>query len=207
MKIVKTSPFAVLYKFRLGLSTSGRTLNRKKSGMILESLLPKCIACVCVCVLRCTFIERLILLLILLLLFSILPCLAPPWRCHCEAGCHGDAELWRQNTLQCQTIHERAKKRGNKKKEEGANEKNPKSLFYAQTIPLLRHYNTTYAQSWRGGGGAARLSRPGRPVNSAVQFSPLLFSVFFFFFFKQFRKKNIKQNLFGPTIDSHFLLK
>lgn len=110
MKIVKTSPFAVEYKFRLGLSTSGRTLNRKKRGMILESLLPKCIACVCVCVLRCTFIERLILLLFLLLLFSILPCLAPPWRCHCEAGCHGDAEFWRQNTLQCQTIHERAKK-------------------------------------------------------------------------------------------------
>lgn len=49
MKVVKTS-FAVEYKFRLGLSTSGRTLNRKESGMILESLLPKCIACVCVCV-------------------------------------------------------------------------------------------------------------------------------------------------------------
>lgn len=141
------------------------------------------------------------IIIIIYYYFLFCPMSRTPWRCHCEAGCHGDAELWRQNTLQCQTIHERAKKGGNKKRKKERTKKEPEVSFYAQTIPPLRHYNTTYAQSWRGGGGAARLSRPGRPVNSAVQFSPLLFSVF------QPVQKEKDENLFWPTIDSHFLLK
>jgi hypothetical protein len=66
---VKTSPFAVEYKFRLGLSTSGRTLNRKKSGMILESLFPKCIACVCVCITLHIHREAYFIIIFIIIIF------------------------------------------------------------------------------------------------------------------------------------------